>query len=190
MLVVLDGRGTRTLRGPGTFTPGGPAQASARPTAIGALTTSSPQRRARIGAVRSVGTGVARSPTIWHVDVTKSATICLADPTNVMLWRADASKPATMTITRVRDGAKRDIKWQTGASTMVWPADLTIGGDSEYRLAWAGAPAPTSLRFRTLSTKPAGLEDMASSLIQNGCNAQLDLLIETVKLPEDATPAG
>jgi hypothetical protein len=31
---------------------------------------------------------------------------------------------------------------------------------------------------------------MASSLIQNQCEAQLDLLIETVRLPDDGPPAG
>jgi hypothetical protein len=35
----------------------------------------------------------------------------------------------------------------------------------------------------------AGLEDMAQSLIKAGCNAQLDLLIQTVALP-DGNPKG
>jgi hypothetical protein len=40
------------------------------------------------------------------------------------------------------------------------------------------------LRFRTMPAAPAGLEDMAQTLIRNRCEAQLDLFIETVKLPE------
>jgi hypothetical protein len=187
-LVVLDGRGTRELRGPGSFTPGGPAQAASRASGLSAVAGGGPQRRARIGAVRSVGGGATRSPTIWHVDIAKSSNICLADPANVMLWRADASQTATLTIAG-RGGTSRSVSWPAGQSTLAWPADLAISDGADYRLSWAGSAQPTSLKFRTLSAKPVGLEDMASSLIRNGCQAQLDLLIETVRLPDEGAPA-
>ena len=185
-LVVLDGRGTRTLRGPGTFSAGGPTAASAKQSALAAMATG-PQRRARIGAVRSVS-AAPRSPSIWHVDVAKSSTICLAEPSNVTLWRADASQPVTLTVTG--DGGSRQLEWEKGSPTLVWPSTFAIKEGADYRLSWDGAAAPTSLKFKWLPAKPAGLEDMASSLIQNGCEAQLDLLIETVKLPDEAPPAG
>lgn len=189
-LVVLDGRGTRELRGPGSFTPGGPAQAASRAAGLSAVTGGGPQRRARIGAVRSVGAGTPRSPTIWHVDVAKSSNVCLADPANVTLWRADAARPVTLTVTG-RNGTSRNVVWPAGQSTLAWPADLAISDGADYRLSSAGSAQPTSLKFRTLPAKPAGLEDMASSLIRNGCQAQLDLLIETVRLPDDGTaPVG
>jgi hypothetical protein len=184
-IVLLDGRGTRELRGPGTFTPGGPAQASSRTAALGAVAGGT-QRRARIGAVRSVSAGIARSPTIWHVDVAKSSTICLADPRSITLWRADASAPATLSVTGP-GGSARSIAWPGGQSTLAWPADLPVSSGSEYQLSWAGAPQPTRLTFRTLPAKPVGLEEMASSLIRNGCDAQLDLLIETVRVPDDGS---
>ena len=187
-LVVLDGRGTRTLRGPGTFAAGGTASASATPSGISAMASGTPQRRARIGAVRSVAVA-PRSPSIWHVDVAKSSTICLADPSAVTLWRADATRPVTLTVTG-SDGTSQSFEWGKDEATLVWPATFKINEGASYRLSWTGATAPTSLRFKWLSTRPAGLEDMASSLIQNGCEAQLDLLIETVKLPDEAAPAG
>jgi hypothetical protein len=183
-LVVLDGRGTRELRGPGTFTPGGAPQAASRMVGLGAAAGGT-QRRARIGAVRSVAGAVQRSPTIWHVDISKSANVCLADPANVMLWRADATRPVTITVAG-RNGASRNLSWPAGQSTLAWPRDLPISDGADYRLSW-GAAASTSLKFRTLPNKPVGLEDMASSLIRNDCQAQLDLLIETVRLPDDAS---
>lgn len=84
-LVVLDGRGTRVIRGPGTIAAGAPSAArvaSAAPTV---------QRRARIGAVRGVESGALRPPSIWHVDVARSANICVADPSKLTLWRADST---------------------------------------------------------------------------------------------------
>jgi hypothetical protein len=188
-LIVLDGRGTRTLRGPGTFAPNDPAQGRSQAVMSG-LTSAGPQRRARIGAVRSVGIAAPRSPSIWHVDVAKSSNVCLADPSLVQLWRADATKRATLTVTRDGDNRSQTVAWPIGETTLAWPAQLPISDGASYRLSWPGAPTPTMLHFKTLPSKPVGLEDMASSLIQNQCEAQLDLLIETVRLPDDASPAG
>ena len=190
-LTVLDGKGTRTLRGPGTFTPGGPARA-ATGTTLGALTAGQPQRRARIGAVRGPGSSAPRPNTIWHIDVSKSSTVCLADPNSVTLWRADSTQPVALTVTRARDGARREVMWDAGESTLLWPAEMPVADGADYRLTWPGGTLPTTLKFKTLPGTPAGLEQMASWLIRNGCDAQLDLLIETVKLPDDPTtpPAG
>jgi hypothetical protein len=184
MLVVLDGRGTRTLRGPGTFAPGAP-QAAARPAQMAAAGP----RRARIGAVRGTANAASRPATLWHVDVSKSSTICLADPSNVTLWRADSSQPVTLTIVGA-GGTPQKVSWPAGANTLSWPIALPIAEGADYSLSWAGATAPTRIKFKRLSTSPAGLEQMASSLIMNNCTAQLDHLIETVKLPDDAAPTG
>lgn len=88
------------------------------------------------------------------------------------------------------DGTAREAAWDAGASTLAWPQDLSITDGAKYRLSWDGAAEPTALTFKALPRRPEGLEDMAFSLITNGCEAQLDLLIETVRLPGDAPPAG
>ncbi|HYG46501.1 MAG TPA: hypothetical protein VD846_01035 [Allosphingosinicella sp.] len=175
-LTVLDGRGTRVIRGPGTFTAGAPAAgrvASAAPAA---------GRRARIGAVRGIEGGELRPPSIWHVDVSRSSNVCVADPAKVTLWRADPAQALTLDIGGP-GGRSRRLTWQPGSSTLAWPSDLAVAEGAEYRLSWAGGATPTTLRFRTMGSRPAGLEDMAQALIRNQCEAQLDLFIETVKLP-------
>jgi hypothetical protein len=175
-LIVLDGRGTRSIRGPGTFTAGVPA--------AGRLASSGPasQRRARIGAVRGVGTGELRPPSIWHVDVARSSNYCVADPSKLTLWRADPANALTLNISGP-GGRGKQLSWQPGSSTLAWPSDLPVAEGSEYRLSWSGGSVPTALRFRAVPAKPAGLEDMAQTLIRNQCQAQLDLFIDTVKLP-------
>lgn len=175
-LVVLDGRGTRIIRGPGTFTAGAPT--------VGRTASAGPavQRRARIGAVRGVETGELRPPSIWHVDVARSSNFCVADPSKVTLWRADAAEALNLSIGGSGGRLKR-LSWQPGSSTMAWPSDLPVAEGAEYRLSWTGGATPTTLRFRTVPAKPAGLEDMAQTLIRNQCEAQLDLFIDTVKLP-------
>lgn len=175
-LVVLDGRGTRIIRGPGTFSAGAPA--------VGRIASAAPtmQRRARIGAVRGLETGELRPPSIWHVDVARSSTICVADSSKLTLWRADPTEALTLNIGGPGGRTER-VSWQPGSSTLAWPSDLPVADGAEYRLSWSGGTLPTALRFRTIPARPAGLEDMAQTLIRNQCDAQLDLFIDTVKLP-------
>ena len=136
-------------------------------------------------------TAAVRHPSIWHVDITRSSNVCVTDPAHVTLWRADTSQPASLTVTRTSDGRSGKVEMGAGQAVAVWPKDLPVSDGGEYSLSWRGGAEPTRLTFKTLSKKPAELNDMASSLIQHACDAQLDLLIETVRLPEDrATPAG
>src|SRR3954469_7184092 len=116
-LILLDGRGTRMLRGPGTFAAGAAQVASAQPVQT--------QRRARIGAVRGVEGGPLRPPSLWHVDIARSTDVCVADPSTLTLWRADTTSALPLTVTRVSDGASRRVAFEPGASTAPWPADLS-----------------------------------------------------------------
>jgi hypothetical protein len=173
-LIVLDGRGTRIIRGPGLFTAGA--------SAAGRIASLAPalDRRARIGAVRGLEAGALRPPSIWHVDVARSSNVCVADASKVMLWRADASAAATLSISG-QSGRSKRLAWQPGSTTLAWPSDLPVADGAEYRLSSGGEPA--TIRFRTMPSKPAGLEDMAQILIRHQCDAQLDLFIDTVKVP-------
>jgi hypothetical protein len=175
-LTLLDGRGTRELRGPGAFTA---ASASSAPAQL--ATAAANGHRARIGAVRGIESGPLRPPTIWHVDVSKSTNVCVSPPNKVALWRADPASEATLTV--AGSGGTRRLTWPAGDATLDWPDGLPLTDGAEYRLSWAGAAAPTTIRFRTLPQRPAGLEAIASMLIADRCDAQLDLLIDTVRMP-------
>jgi hypothetical protein len=96
-----------------------------------------------------------------------------------------------MTLSAGQAGSSRQLKWAAGQRTQGWPTDLPISNGADYRLSWEGASTPTRIQFRTLPKWPNALEETASTLIQNGCSAQLDLLIETAKAPETgAAPTG
>lgn len=179
-LVILGGTGTRTFRGPGTFSPSAAVRAGPQTLA------SNDGRRARIGAVRNAGI-VPRSPTIWHVDVSQSGTICLAGTSNVMLWRPDASVPTTLTIT-APGGRPRNVPWAAGQATLAWPSGMTIASGGTYSFGQSGVAVPAQITFRTLATEPTDLQAVAAALIANGCQEQLDVLVETQ--PDLSAPAG
>ena len=176
-LVLIDGRGTRTLRGPGEFTPSAAPQAATR---SAALVSGAGARRPRIGAVR----GVEGPDNYWLVNVEKSSPVCIADPETVTLWRSDAARSKTMIVTRTSDGTAREVEWAPNQSTIAWPADFRINEGDSYRLAWKGDAPPAEIKFRTLPAEPSGIEDMAAAFIEKGCEAQLDVLVGTVQLPE------
>jgi hypothetical protein len=170
-VVVLTAAGTRTFRGPGTFSPGTAARAGARTVAA------ADGRRARVGAVRNAGI-VPRSLTLWDVDVTQSGTFCVVGSGPVMLWRPDASVPATLTIT-APGGASRNVEWRAGQPTVAWPGGTALSDGGTYTFRQPGVAVPTQITFRTLTSAPPDLSAVAEALIEKGCQDQLDLLIET-----------
>ncbi len=191
-VIILDGRGTRTLKGPGVFdTTVSSAASSDSRTTFAALVSQRTERRARIGAVRSVtGLSAPRNPNIWYVDIERSGAVCVADPAALTLWRPDMTREAQVKITRRADGRSATIAWTKGQSAQGWPADFAVTDGGEYQLSWAGAAQPTNLRFVLLGPRQEGLESTAAELIGRGCSAQLDLLVETLAVPDGAIPAG
>ncbi|WP_114950871.1 hypothetical protein [Sphingosinicella terrae] len=172
-LVVLDGRGTRTFRGPGNFNPSVAAQTSAR------TVVANNGRRARIGAVRSAPYVPNNRTNIWHLDVAQSGNLCLAEAGPPTLWRADAERSATVSIAGP-DGAARQLSWPAGAATATWPADLPIAEGTDYRLQLSDSPAPATVRFKRLQSQPGDVPAVAAALIEAGCQEQLDLLVDSV----------
>jgi hypothetical protein len=169
-LTVLATDSTRTFRGPGTFALAGGGKSDS-PGMMGG-------RRGRFSALRNAGI-VPRSPTIWHVDVAQSGKVCLADSNNVMLWRSNASVPATLTVTQP-GGAAHSEQWPAGQATLSWPADVPISSGVDYQIALSGDSAPRHMSFSKLASVPTDLTQVAEALIAEHCDGQLELLIQTV----------
>jgi hypothetical protein len=165
-LMVLANGGTRTFRGPGTFAPN---------SQVAAATVNNGGHIARIGAVRDAGI-IPRGPTIWHVDVTQSGTFCLATASNVMLWRPDASAPVRFTI--AGPGGTRTLNWAANEPTVAWPGGAPANGAS-YTITQPGVAVPVTITFRLLGSQPRDVQGVAGALIANGCEGQLEVLIDS-----------
>ncbi|QNN64189.1 hypothetical protein H9L12_07325 [Sphingomonas rhizophila] len=178
MLVLLDSRGTRTLRGPGSFS----ASASASPSASSmAAAAQGGNRRVRIQAVRGAPTGATQGRNIWQADISRSGNVCVASPADLGLYRANAASEAHVTL-RDAAGASATVHFNAGQSIAPWPQSLPVAAGAKYKVAGA-ALSPTTLEVHMLSPVPAGLEGMAQSFIRNGCQGQLDVLIDTFTSP-------
>lgn len=171
-VTILDQRGTRVLKGAGSFSvnqASGPRQTAT----FAALTRPRASQRVRTGAVRTgVNGGKAMSPNLWYVDLGKPGTQCIIDSSAVRLWRAASDYPASY---RIGASSGATVSFRKGESVAAWPAGPIADGLS-FALADAAGASLGTFRFAVLGKLPATPEATAAALIAQGCSAQLDLL--------------
>ena len=125
-------------RGPGSFS----VSASAAPAAGAARTAGTSARRVRLGAVRGTGT---RS--VWQADLDRSGNVCIANPSELGLYRGDASGEATVTLTDAASGKKADVQFAAGQ----WDRRLAgraCRSTSGAKISVTGLGAPATLTLR------------------------------------------
>ncbi len=183
MITILDNRGTRVLKGPGTISTG--AAATATGSAFNQLLRNTGARQARTGATRGTGTiaatrtvGPPRSPNLWFVDYAKSGTMCVTDPASVSIWRPSATAAQSVTVTRMTDGKSAVVMFRPGQSVLTWPtAAVPITDGGEYRFSARGL-STQSIKMAMIAAASTEPGQIASTLIEKGCSSQLDLMVE------------
>jgi hypothetical protein len=163
VVTVLGPASAQTLRGPGNFDAKQVALASAA------------GQRGRFGALRAIE--VAHNPTIWDIDVSAGGKVCVADQSKLQLWRGDSEAPATIEI-RTADGQSQQLTWAAGKALAAWPSALPIKGGASYQVEWPETGEKSSLEVVTVQNPPSDLVGAAQVLLANGCQKQLDLLVE------------
>ena len=179
VVILLDSRGTRTLRGPGTYSAaastGGSTAASA------ALSGQSSARRSRVGAVRGAPTGATSGRNVWQADIGRSGNVCIANPADVGLYRAESDTATKVTVTEVASKRTAMVEFAAGQKNAPWPSTLPVATGSKYQITGGGAAI--TLNALPIAPVPAGLEGLAQSLIRNNCQGQLDVLVDTFAGP-------
>lgn len=178
VVILLDSRGTRTLRGPGSYS----TSASSGGSASATLTGQSSARRSRVGAVRGAPTGATSGRNVWQADIGRSGNVCIANPADVGLYRADSSSARRITVTELPSNRVATVEFAVGQKNAQWPAGLPVTEGSKYSIRGSGS-GPVTLNALRIAPVPAGLEGLAQSLIRNDCQGQLDVLIDTFAGP-------
>ncbi len=181
IVTVLDSKGTRVLRGGGTFTLNGSA-AAAQSATFAMFTRPMAASRVRTGAVRGApGTeGRMPSPNLWYVDTAQSGPHCYVDASAVSLWRGSSAGAAAYTVKDEKSGAGTNVAFTADAPVAAWDgAKLAIRPGATYRITGASGAA-SYVTFIQLPNMPVGPENLAAALIDKGCKAQLDLMSTTL----------
>lgn len=175
-ITILDERGTRVLRGAGTFKIGDAAGQN-RSSTFAALTRQRGSQRVRTGAVRRPGADEKlMSPNLWFVDLSQSGTHCVVAGTPVSVWRADTTKAASYLVTST-SGAASTLSFEAESMVASWDAGKTpIAGGASYTITAQSGEPVASVSFVELPSQPANPEDTAEALIAKGCTGQLELL--------------
>ncbi len=164
VVTVLGPASAQTLRGPGNFDAKQVTLASAA------------GQRGRFGALRAAE--VAHNPSIWDIDASQGGKICVTDASKLQLWRPDSETPATVQI-HAADGTTQELNWAVGSALTAWPAALPINNGASYQIEWPDSGEKSSLNFVSVPGTPGDLVGAAQVLIENGCQRQLDLLVES-----------
>ena len=179
VVILLDSRGTRTLRGPGTYNTS--ATSGSSTSASAALSGQSNARRSRVGAVRGAPTGATSGRNVWQADIGRSGNVCVVNPADVGLYRADSSGARRFTVTEMGSNRMATVEFAVGQKNAPWPSAFPVAVGSKYQVKGGGAAV--TLNALPIAPVPAGLEGLAQSLIRNNCQAQLDVLIDTFAGP-------
>ena len=179
VVILLDSRGTRTLRGPGNYSTS--VSNGGSTSAMAALSGQSNARRSRVGAVRGGPTGATSGRNVWQADISRTGNVCIANPADVGLYRAESDTAGRVTLKEIGSNRSATVEFAAGQKNAAWPATLPVAVGNRYEVRGAG-PAVT-LSARPIAPVPAGLEGLAQSLIRNDCQAQLDVLIDTFAGP-------
>jgi hypothetical protein len=163
VVTVLGPAAAQTLRGPGNF-------------AAGQTLASAESKRGRFGALRA--SEVAKNPSIWDVDVSQSGKMCVTNSGKLQLWRPDSEAAVKLNI-RSADGKSQEVDWAAGKTSAAWPAALPVASGAEYQIEWPETGDKSSVTFVTVPNAPADLVGAAQVLIENGCQRQLDLLVQS-----------
>jgi hypothetical protein len=164
VVTLLGPASAQTLRGPGNFDAKQVTLASAA------------AQRGRFGALRAAD--VAHNPSIWDIDASTSGKVCVTKASKVQLWRPDSEASITVKI-RTADGKTQELSWAAGKALAAWPAALPIANGVEYQVEWPDGGDASKLEVVEISSPPADLVGAAQVLIENGCQKQLDLLVES-----------
>ena len=163
VVTVLGPSKAQTLRGPGNFNTSTVSLASAA------------AKRGRFGALR---TGeIAKNPSVWDIDATQSGKVCVSSGGKVKLWRPDSASEATVNV-RNGSGAVQSLKWTAGNASVDWPAAMPLV-DGDYQIEWMDTGEKSDVTLVQVAGSPEDLVGAAQLLIQNGCQNQLDVLVDS-----------
>ena len=165
VVTVLGPNSAQTLRGPGNFN-----------TSTVALASASSNKRGRFGALRAGE--IAKNPSVWDIDATQNGKVCVTDTSKLQLWRPDSTAEATVNI-RTSDGTVQPVTWVAGNSSVAWPSGLTLTSGAEYQIEWQDTGEKSNVTIIQVPSSGDDLVGAAQLLIQNGCDNQLDVLVDS-----------
>ena len=82
-------------------------------------------------------------------------------------------------VIRSDDGQSQTLSWAAGKALTAWPGALPLKNGASYSVEWPDGGDSSKLDVVTIASPPTDLVGAAQVLLENGCQKQLDLLVES-----------
>jgi len=198
MLTVLDGAGTRVLRGPGRFKLDDRVVRD-RSALAGLSRTLKDPPAVRAGAVRAAGASTYAmegnklpAGSIWLVDVDQGGKVCLPADTDLYLWRNQTADPQYMWLSEASGGGMVRLGWQPQTAGIAWPDKQVEPGVGHSYLLYPDGGEDNAVRIELvpLAEVPSDVAGLSQAFLDNGCVAQFERLADTLALMDMVEPEG
>ncbi len=131
-----------------------------------------------IGATRDAG-DKPQPPDPRLIDLSDSATVCVAPGDQPKLWRPGPARHVTLTLTRSSTGERGEVDWPTSAATVTWPATLPIVDGETYQAIVPGALTRPRLVVKVLAFGGPSVAE-AQKLADAQCLPQAYTMLESI----------
>lgn len=178
-LTVLTARGTKVMKGAGTFKVGERPKATRQ--RFSAITRTRAANRVRIGSSRSAASGAPiTNPSVWYVDVTKSGTVCLNDLETVRFWRPDSAALATYSLSRSSSADSINVTFDAkDAVAPIDPALMTVASGDTFSITGPGDGAESvQVTLVKIDGETQRADQLAETFIGAGCMVQVAQLAD------------
>jgi hypothetical protein len=178
-LIAANGN-TLKLRGPYDQPPAADAGANGAnlTQALSTLIAQKQTRTSEVGLVRA-GTGPAKLPEAWVLDVSRSGSLCVRDGNPVVFWRPAAGASANLTVTPTDRSWKLSTTWPSGADRLTVPQNFPVHGNHSTYLVGLDQ-AQVALTLNSIPDSVASDKMRAAWMIEKGCEAQAEALLATL----------
>jgi hypothetical protein len=178
-LELLDGAGTHVLVGPGRSI-AGRIDDHVRVRMIDLFPKKSGADVSGIAGARSLSDEDANKLNLWQVDASEGGDVCLPSGQSPTLTRHGDLTPMSLTIWRAASKESAIVHWPTGVSRMPWPTNLPVADGEMYKLN--NDDRSVVVQWRNVTSRPAGLADLAAEFSDKGCVNQLAEIEAAVEL--------
>lgn len=177
--ILTSTTGTQVISGSGSHRVG--KRGVSKRSTFTTLTKQRSSRGSRVGASRGPATaapqGAPRNPNLWYVDVSQSATVCVANPAAVRLWRPGMEGDSTYVVANANSPEHVHVSFADGSMDTGWDLDrMPLQNGATYLLTGPNGGPATKVTFVLLDEVGDEAEGLAEQLIEKGCTQQLDLL--------------
>lgn len=173
-VTLIDNAGaTLSIDGPYNAPPSAGGTGRSLGTTIAALGTERDARTGEAGITR--GTRTVALPDPWLFDVTHSGNVCLAENTQPVFWRPDASQAIALAVMPVDRSWKSEAAWPAGVDLLHVTTDVPMHGGAAYVVNYGGTEY--ALAVFTVPSSLANNRMRAAWMLQKGCEAQAEALL-------------